>query len=206
MGSLGLNVEIDIAVATEDALSEEVALALLRQSGREYRVLQKLRRGGFGYLKSRVRDFNAMAIHVLPVFLLTDLDRHPCAPALQQEWLPGPVSDRLLFRVAVREVESWLIADQDGLSDFLGISRARIPPDPDRLFEAKGRLLSLVKTCRKRILRAEILPSPGGTAPIGLGYNHQWTRFVRNYWSAGRAAERSPSLKRAWLRIQEFGG
>lgn len=197
---------IDIAVATEDALSEAVAVALLRQSGREFRVRQRLRRRGFGYLKSRVRAFNAMATHVLPVFLLTDLDRHPCAPALRQEWLPGPLSERLLFRVAVREVESWLIADPEGLAEFLGISPAKIPPAPDQLAEAKASLLALVKKSRKRTLRTEILPPPGGAAPVGLGYNLQWRRFVRDHWSAGRAAEHSPSLERARLRIQEFGG
>jgi hypothetical protein len=199
-------VGIDITVATEDALSEAVAVALLRQSGREYRVWQRLRRNGFGYLKSKAHDFNQMASRGFSVLLLTDLDRQSCAPALQRDWLPGPISERLLFRVAVREVESWLIADPEGLADFLGIGRAKIPPEPDQLREAKGSLLSLVKNSRKRGLRSEILPAPGSTAPVGLGYNLQWSRFVRDHWSAPRAAERSPSLKRAWVRILGFRG
>jgi hypothetical protein len=199
-------VGIDIALATEDALSEAVAIALLQQSGREYRIWQRLRRKGFGYLKSKAHAFNQMAFSGLPVLLLTDLDRHPCAPALRRDWLPGPISERLLFRVAVREVESWLIADPEGLAGFLGISRAKIPLAPDQLPEAKGSLLSLVKTSRKRALRSEILPAPGSTAPVGLGYNLQWSRFVRDHWSPRRAAERSPSLQHARLRIREFSG
>ncbi|MFP4390211.1 MAG: hypothetical protein ACLFPR_14855, partial [Desulfococcaceae bacterium] len=118
----------------------------------------------------------------------------------------GSVSGRLLFRVAVREVESWLLADPEGLAGFLGISRAKIPPEPDQLPEAKGSLLSLAINSRKRGLRSEIFPAPGSTAPVGLGHNLQWGRFVRDHRSAPRAAERSPNLKRAWVRILEFCG
>jgi len=48
------------AIATEDALSEAVAETLLHQVG--IRDIQaRLRREGFGYLRSRIADFNRIA-------------------------------------------------------------------------------------------------------------------------------------------------
>jgi len=69
------------AVATEDALSEAVAETLLEQVGGHV-VHQRLRRNGFGYLKQRITAFNQMARRVMPVLLLTDLDRSGCPAEL----------------------------------------------------------------------------------------------------------------------------
>ncbi len=62
------------AIATEDALSEAVAETLLHQVGiRDIQV--RLRKEGSGYLRSRIANFNRMAEKVMPVLLVTDLDR-----------------------------------------------------------------------------------------------------------------------------------
>ena len=118
-----------ITLATEDELSEEVCLRLAQEVG--LTVHQRLRRGGSGYLRSRVMNFRQMAEHI-PVLMLTDLDQSLCAPTLISDWLglqqrpPG-----FLFRVAVREVESWLLADHAAMSDFLGLNMGALPNEPD---------------------------------------------------------------------------
>jgi hypothetical protein len=94
-----------IALATEDELSEAVGIRLIREVGLPLEVGRLLRKGGFGYLHSRLQSFCQLAQHE-PVLLITDLDRRPCAAHLIMEWLGRiPRPHRLLLRVAVREIE-----------------------------------------------------------------------------------------------------
>ena len=62
-----------------------------------------------------------------PFILLTDLDKNECAPMLIQEWLTDPLHPNLIFRVAVHEVEAWILADREAFAPFLGISPAGHP-------------------------------------------------------------------------------
>lgn len=191
------------AVATEDALSEAVAETLLRQSG-GHMVHTRLRRDGFGYLKSKITSFNKMAKTGLPVLLLTDLDRATCPPALISDWLPAGSDPHLLFRIAVRQTESWLLADRDAFAHYLGISVSVIPGNPDVLPNSKTALLNLVRKSKHRQLRQDILPARGVSFPVGLGYNQRLSEFVRAYWDSRRAAAVSASLSRAVARVAEF--
>jgi hypothetical protein len=120
------------AVATEDALSEAVAEKLLLQAG-SHSVVKRLRKSGFGYLKGRISDFNRMAAKVMPVLLVTDLDRLECAPELVTSWLPGGPDANLLFRVAIRETESWVLADRSAFAEFLGCFHRQGTRQPDDL-------------------------------------------------------------------------
>jgi hypothetical protein len=190
------------AIATEDALSEAVAETLLAQAGIG-EVHARIRRSGFGYLKSRIKELNCMADRVMPVLLLTDLDRYQCPPGMIAEWLPAGRAHRLLFRIAVRETESWLLADHSALARFIGISTAAIPARPDELPDPKAKLLKLVRQSSNRALRRDVLPTKGSTSPLGLGYNDQFCRFVRTDWSSERAAESSASLRKTVSRIRE---
>ncbi len=55
------------------------------------------------------------------MFVLTDLDRVVCPVALRQDWLgPLPLPQRLLLRIAVREVEAWALADHDAMRKLIG--------------------------------------------------------------------------------------
>ena len=194
---------IGFAVATEDALSEAVAETLLGQIA-GHSVHRRLRQNGFGYLKRQIGAFNQMAKAVMPVLLVTDLDRLDCAPSLIASWLPGGPDAHLLFRVAVRETESWLLADRDAVAEFLGIPIARMPNRPDDLSNPKATLLDLVRKSKSRELKQDILPAPGVSFPVGLGYNDRLTRFVRERWDSRRAAQSSPSLARTVARVAQF--
>lgn len=189
------------AIATEDALSEAVAETLLHQVGIRD-VQARLRKEGAGYLRSRIADFNRMAEKVMPVLLVTDLDRKHCPPEMIDDWLPVR-SSRLLFRVAVRETESWVLADRTTFAHFIGVSVVTMPTAPDELADPKAALLKLVRKSSKRELKQDILPPKGSTSPVGLGYNSQLRHFVRSHWSSNRAKKYSPSLLRALLHIQE---
>ena len=106
---------IPIDLAVEDALSEAVLRQMLRRCGQLYAVGAVYSRGGYGYLKKTIRGWNAAA-KGKPFLLVTDLDSATCPNQLIEDWLPVPKHENLLFRVAVREIEAWLLADAKGLA------------------------------------------------------------------------------------------
>jgi hypothetical protein len=126
-----------VALATEDELSEMVGHKLVEGAGHGLTVTLRLRRGGFGYLRSSMRKFCELA-RQMPVLLLTDLDAAPCPAALIADWSSkNAIPDQLIFRVAIRQVESWLLADRESIANFLKIGVRRVPVDPDQLPDAK---------------------------------------------------------------------
>ncbi len=193
----------DFALATEDALSEAVAETMLRQSGGHV-VHTRLRRNGFGYLKSKIGALNQMAHTVMPVLLVTDLDQWRCPPALIADWLPGGPDPCLLFRVAVRETESWLLADRWAFAEFLCLPTVMVPERPDELMDPKAALLKLVRKSKRRDLKQDILPARGVSFPVGLGYNDRLIHFVRERWDSQKAAQVSASLARTVARVARF--
>ncbi len=194
---------IRICLATEDALSEAAAEKLLTTSGRPIEIERRLRKDGYGYLKTNLPKFNQVAANVMPVFLLTDLDKANCVVEFMQDWRNGlELSERLLFRVAVREVEAWLMADRRAFADWLELSVDIIPIAPECLDDSKRELLNLVKRSKQHELREMILPNGKSRSKIGLGYNTELTRYVREYWNPLTAAASAPSLARAIKKIE----
>ncbi|MBN2208807.1 MAG: DUF4276 family protein [Candidatus Coatesbacteria bacterium] len=194
---------IPVHLAVEDQLSEAVLHAILRQSGRNYHVGTCLGRRGFSYLKKRIGRFNNAAKGT-PFIVLTDLDRAECAPALVKDWLKAPKHHNLIFRVAVKEVESWIIADRSALASFLGIKREVVPEMPDKLDDPKEALVGLARKSRKTDLRDAIVPTQGSKVKRGPDYNATVGRFVKNCWDAKAAMKASPSLRRTFEAISGF--
>jgi hypothetical protein len=156
---------------------------------------------GFGRIKANIAKYNTVAER-LPFFVLTDLDTKQCAPGLIAQWLPGSKAPHLLFRIAVREVESWLLADREGFAAYLGISAANLPRDPDSLLDPKGEIFRLTRKSRSRGLRQDIIPE--GLASIGPGYNDAMPRFVRSGWNPETARKYSPSLDKALRALNDY--
>jgi hypothetical protein len=194
-----------IYLAIEDELSEEVGSKIINDMlGGDY-VIKALRRGGFGYLKSKVPSFVEMS-RQYPVLMVTDLDAEECAVALRAKWFKGlQTPETLIFRVAVREVESWLLADSIEFADYLGVNEAILPKDPDALADPKATLINVARKA-KRSLRLDIVPERGALAVQGVGYNRALTQFVRERWDCRRAADRSDSLTRACKRVAALRG
>jgi hypothetical protein len=195
---------IPLHLAVEDDLSESVIRRLLLDTGRNYSIGTVFGRGGFGYLQSRAKNWNAAAAAGTPILLLTDLDRHPCPSGLIEDWLDGEPHANLIFRVAVREVESWLLADREGFANFLGISAVVMPLRPDHIPDPKQSLVNLARRSRIRTLRESLVPRQGSTALQGPDYNGCLGDFVRKHWNRNAALECSESLGRAWGRMVAF--
>jgi len=193
---------IPIHIAVEDVLSETVLRKILENSGRGYAVGSCYTRQGAGYLKKNVRGFNNAAKGT--PFLLTDLDTAGCAPELMQSWLPVSRNPNFLFRVAVREVEAWLLADRSGFSKFLKIPEKRIPVNADDIINPKQMIVNLAGKCRSRELKTAIAPRSGSTAKVGPDYNGKLVYFTVHLWNIEKAAGNSPSLARTVRAVNEF--
>ena len=192
-----------LALATEDAVSEAVGIRLVEDTGSDLTVTQRLRRGGFGYLRSRMRSFCEIARRT-PVLLLTDLDRGNCPATLIEDWSRREtIPEQLLFRVAVRQVESWLLADRDGIARLFKVSIRHLPLDPDALPDAKRSLLQLAQRA-PRAVRENLVAESGAAAAQGLGYNAVLSNFVSTRWDPSRAGHLSNSLARARTRLMEL--
>lgn len=193
-----------VILAVEDTLSEAVSTKIL-----EYFDLEIVNRIGFKgnpFLKEKARNLNRTARGFYNVFLLTDLDSPKnCPPKLIQSWVGAPLNSGFLFRVAVMEIESWIMADRRGIAEFLSVPINRIPHNTDEIEKPKEFLVSLARRSRKRTLRQELAPAQGATtAKVGPLYNTRFTEFVRDHWDLERAATVSVSLKRTMDRISSL--
>jgi hypothetical protein len=158
---------------------------------------------GYGQIKKRAPNLLQMAKSATPdhTLVLTDLDREECAPTLIRKWFgiaasqPIDLPCKLSFRVAVREVEAWLMADRDVFAKFLQIPPANFPKSPDDLRDPKQELLGIIHRKGRKRWQRDMLPS--ATAHVGPRYNERICQFIADRWKPERAASSSPSLHRA---------
>lgn len=187
---------IPIYLAVEDDLSEWVIRRLLQERSAAYEIGAVFKKGGFGYLKKKTPALNNLA-KGCPVLLLTDLDQNPCPPAVLAEWLPQPRNADFLLRIAVREVEAWLLATGELFSGFLGLRQGVTFDRPEELLDPKHDLLCLSEKSPRRNLReALVRRDEGGNRRQGPAYNSTLGEFVLRGWSPAVAARRCPSLRR----------
>lgn len=193
---------IFVTIVFEDDLSEAVINKILNHFPGKFTVIHSYSGNGFGYLKKNIKGFN-QASAINPHFMLTDLDNYECPTALKKDWINFELNSHFIFRIAVREVESWLLADHEGLSNFLGVSPTAFPRNPEELTDPKNKLIQLAKRSRKRSIREDIVPL-NNNACIGPNYNGCLSTFVSNNWSITNAIEHSNSLKKTIARLHEL--
>ena len=190
-----------VILAVEDELSEAVSIQILKKF--DIDIWNAIRGEGKTYLQQKALEFNRSA-NGTAIFMLTDLDSpQNCPPRLIKSWIKGHLNPRFFFRVAVMEVESWVMADRDGVANFLSIPVHRVPRNTDEIPNPKEFLVSLARRSKKKTLRAALIPAQGTILPIGNEYNALLSEFVRNHWNLERAATVSPSLKRTLDRLSQ---
>lgn len=194
---------IPINLAVEDAISEAVIQRVLRESRKNYVPATIYNRGGNGYLRRIITGFNNAAKGT-PFLVLTDLDKYECPPVLIADWLKNPKHPNLLLRVAVTEVEAWLLADRQGVAAFLGLGVGLVPENVEQIMDPKGELVRLASRSRKREIRTDICPKKNTTAKVGPNYNFQLVSFVTHTWNVNAAMEKSESLYRLMERLKHF--
>ena len=191
----------------EDLPSAEVAIKLIEERNQGKTIAIQLSGGapnitrGFGKIKANVQKYSAMAANNHHIFIITDLDQAPCAGELIRDWFSitpnGPIMlpDKLIFRVAVREIESWIMADREAFAQFIGIPVSNFSTDPDSLDDPKQTLINVLRRKGRNRMHREMIPR--GSQHIGPMYNETLCNFISQQWTPSRAAQNSPSLQRA---------
>lgn len=194
---------IPIHLAIEDELSEAVLRRLLAHTNRDYAVGNAFGRSGFGYLRSTISNWNRAAQYV-PFVILTDLDNGSCPAQLIAAWLSEPKHPNLLLRVAVREVEAWLLADRSNRGLYLRVPERWPPTNPESILDPKAALVDSTRRSRSAEIRDRIVPRGGSTAKQGRDYNSCLSEFVRTDWNVREAAWESNSLSRTVEKLRRF--
>ena len=194
---------VPINIAVEDNLSEAVAKKILEECQGRYAVGFCYGKSGVGYLRKNIGGFNNAAKGT-PYLIMTDLDEASCPPELADDWLKSTKHPNLMFWVAVREVEAWILADRMGFSRFLGIRKALIPESVEDISSPKEFLISLARRSSKPSIRKDIVPRDQSSAKIGPDYNGRLVSFVLSTWDIQAASSVSASLRRAVDRAGAF--
>ena len=183
-----------VAIATEGIIDEAVARRLLGEAG--LGVSESYLRRGKSDLDPQIPGYCRAADH-WPWFILRDLDNDAsCAAELIASIVPHR-GRYLTLRVAVRQVESWLLADRENLAGFLSVPVSRVPERPEELLDAKATLVDVARRSRHRGTRSDMTPREGSGAKVGPAYNAKLVEFVLREWDPSIAETRSDSLLRA---------
>lgn len=190
-----------LSAAVEGVVDEAVLRKICREA--EMQVGAVYGRSGKSHLRQRINGYNQAASHHWWVVLVDLNNEAVCAPQLKAVWVPHP-SEKLIFRVAVRSVEPWLLADRESIAKFLAVPLQRVPIDPEDLPNPKQTIIELAKSSHKREIREDIVPRAAGGRSEGAAYASRMIEFVENYWRPDIAAHTSDSLRRCIKRLKEI--
>ena len=189
----------------EDEITHQVMLKMYDFFQGYFKESRAISCKGNGKIKRQINAYNMAAKHGY-YFIITDLDDDfNCAPSLIRDWFPGQLNKQLLFRVAVHEIESWLLADRENFASFFSVSHDLVPVKPDNESDPKSTVIALARKSRKREIRESIIPVDD-YASIGPGYNIQFQFFIQNKWNIDSARKNSPSLDKAIIMLGKIAG
>lgn len=186
----------------EGYVDEAVASKVLRACGHEPGIAYGKK--GWTYIEKKIVAFDRTT-GVQGLLTLVDFmdTRKDCPASVVRDWLPQR-SLMHVFRIVVREIESWLLADRDALARFLSVAVNKIPINTDAVIDPKQLLINLARTSRSRAIREALVPPPGYSAVEGPLYSTEIVRFVSDSWDPESARSQSDSLNRCMARLVEI--
>ncbi|HND78233.1 MAG TPA: hypothetical protein PLN79_13160, partial [bacterium] len=95
-----------IRLVVEDELHQNVLIRILKHFDDKFEIGDVYGFRGNSYIKKKLHAFNE-ASQLSPYLVLTDLDNYACPPTLIGEWVNFTISHNMIFRIAVKEAESW---------------------------------------------------------------------------------------------------
>ena len=194
---------LDINYATEGEIDAIVAARLIEFCG----GVPGLKRvaGGKSKLDPNINKYKESARH-LPWLVIRDLDRdEACAPALVRRLVPD-APPLLCMRIAVRQIESWLMADRAAIALFLKVPLARIPNNIEGILDSKRTLVDLAAQSRSKDIRLAMVPAASSGASEGPEFAAFMTDFALKHWrpDIASALEQGSSLSRAIRCLQRL--
>ena len=181
-------------------MDEAVAIRVVEAAGHFHGTC--FGKKGWPYIQKKIQNYNQTARHINYLTLVDFMDTRLACPAeIVATWLPHRKS-RTLFRVVVRELESWLLADRSNIAKFLSISIDKIPVEPEHIPDPKLELINLARKSRNPRVRSALVPDTGSTAQVGKLYTSEMIRFIKGQWDIDVARTRAPSLDRCIRRLE----
>ena len=182
--------------AVEGVVDEAVLRRLVKEIGAISGPIYG--KNGKSFLLQKLSAYN-QAARFSPWIILIDLDDDDdCAPPFMKPHLPCP-APYMCCRVAVREIESWLLADRERLAKFLSVGASHIPLDPEKLDSPKSTMVEIARHSRRRGIREDMVPRPESGRKVGPAYASQLIECAgdsKRGWRPNVAAEISDSLNR----------
>lgn len=193
---------ITVGYAVEGATDAPVAARLIEMCGGvpQRRLIARSKQR----LDPKIAGIRRSATPFGPWLILRDLDHDaPCAAALVDSLTPHP-SEYAELRIAVRQIEAWLLADRKGFSTAFSVAETRLPVDPDSCDDAKRVVVDVCQRSRTSHVRADMTPRPGSRRRVGPGYEGRLIAFAESLWDPQRARHHSDSLDRAITRVEDL--
>ena len=129
---------------------------------------------------------------------LADLEREQCASALLASKFRHK-SSGFHLRIAVRMLESWLLADRQAMARFLKVPISTLPMNPDGEAHAKRVLVDIARRSTSKNIRDALVPDDSGGV-VGPDYAATMSKFIEQHWRVSVARKSSPSLEKACQR------
>lgn len=192
--------------AVEGPIDEAVLTRLIQHvSARPGAVYGKR---GKPYVKQHLGGYNNAARFSRWIVLVDLNDEEQCAPALCRKWLPAPAL-LMCFRVAVRKVEAWLLADRERMAQYLHVDERLIPRDAESIPDPKRSMVELARRSRRRAIAQDMVPRPASGRAVGPAYTSRLVEFASSTaagWRPEVAAAASDSLRRCLAGLRELAG
>ena len=193
-----------ISAAVEGLIDEAVVKRLIMEAGAT--VGPVYGKQGKKPLRAGVNGYNNAARR-RPWIVLVDLDQDAdCAPDFCRAWI-SEKSPKLCFRVAVREVEAWLLSDRESIARFLSVAMSRIPTDPELELNPKQTMVNLAAISKRRSVREDMVPRRGSGRSVGPAYTSRLMEFIQSpepLWRPNHAANHSQSLQRCMRCLEKL--
>jgi hypothetical protein len=190
-----------ISAAVEGLVDEVILRRLVRDAGVSLSAVYG--KNGKDHLRKSLPGYNRAA-RFSAWLVLVDLNSDAeCAPPFIASWLQDP-APQMCFRVAVRAIESWLLADRERLGQFLGLATSLIPGDPEALLHPKRVMVDLARKSRRRDVREDMVPRPGSGRSVGPAYSSRLIEFAETHWRPPAAARHADSLRRFLTRLTDL--
>ena len=191
-----------IAAAVEGVTDEAVVERIIDHAGGQVGTVYG--KNGKDRLRLRIAGYNNAALHA-PWIVLVDLDSENCAAQVREEWLPHP-APLLCFRVAVRAVEAWLMADAETIARYLDVPLGHVPGAPESLRDPKEAMVNLARRSRRKNMREYMVPGERSGRSVGPAYTGCLIDYAATAWRPEVAARRSESLRRAIACLRRLVG
>lgn len=188
-----------VHLVLEGALEVPLAQRLLTFCGHESGFVYRL--NGARNVKGKAHRYHTLTKTGAAVLVLSDFmdANQPCIPMARHDYLDRYLhepSPKFLLRFAVQELESWILADRKGASDYLHVPLSKIPAQPESLSDPKLALVNLARKSKSSLIRECIVPDEQHGGVVAPSYVEVMSRFLVTSWSPRRAQENSESLRR----------